>query len=283
MIATMPITEPRQRVMLDTLAPKIARSVALLQQHCPPEGYYLAFSGGKDSCVIKRLAEMAGVAFDAHYAKTTIDPPELVNFIREFHSDVEWQVQKCHMMTAIVNSPNGPPTRKARWCCENYKESASRGRSIVLGVRAAESPRRAKTWRELSEGRHGEPAICPIVYWTDSDVWEFIRREEIPYCKLYDEGFKRLGCIGCPLASTKQRDKDFARWPGYERIWRKAIIANWEKWHDVPNTKTGKPRFHARFSGGQDMWEWWRCGTVAKPITDGCQSELLWTNADWEE
>ena len=48
------------------------------ERRCEDAGYWLAFSGGKDSIVLHRLAEMAGVKFDAHYGLTTIDPPELV-------------------------------------------------------------------------------------------------------------------------------------------------------------------------------------------------------------
>ena len=47
--------------------------------------YWLAFSGGKDSCVILELAKMAGVNFEAHYNVTSVDPPELVRFIKKQH------------------------------------------------------------------------------------------------------------------------------------------------------------------------------------------------------
>ena len=60
----------------------------------PPEGYYLAFSGGKDSVVIKALADMAGVKYDAHYNHTSVEPPELVQFVREHHKDVEIEWHK---------------------------------------------------------------------------------------------------------------------------------------------------------------------------------------------
>jgi phosphoadenosine phosphosulfate reductase len=63
-------------------------AIERLKIFCPPEGYYLAFSGGKDSIVIKKLADMAGVKYDAHYNVTTIDPPDLVRFIRKYHQDV---------------------------------------------------------------------------------------------------------------------------------------------------------------------------------------------------
>lgn len=66
---------------------KVETAIKRLQTFEPPEGYYLAFSGGKDSAVIKALADMAGVKYDAHYNLTSVDPPELVKFIKDFHSD----------------------------------------------------------------------------------------------------------------------------------------------------------------------------------------------------
>jgi len=69
---------------------KVEEAIERLRVFEPPEGYFGAFSGGKDSCVIKELAGMVGVKVDWHYNVTTIDPPELIYFIRKHHSDVVW-------------------------------------------------------------------------------------------------------------------------------------------------------------------------------------------------
>lgn len=61
--------------------------------------------------------------------------------------------------------------------------------------------------------------INPIIDWTTSEVWEFIKEYEIPYCSLYDEGFKRLGCIGCPMGTTRQKIAEFERWPKYKQLY----------------------------------------------------------------
>ena len=66
---------------------KVKVAINRLKLHEPKEGYYLAFSGGKDSCVCYELCKMAGVKFTAHYHVTTVDPPELVYFIREYYHD----------------------------------------------------------------------------------------------------------------------------------------------------------------------------------------------------
>lgn len=66
---------------LDRKVDKVKIAIERLQSFSPPEGYRLAYSGGKDSVVIKRLAEMAGVKFEAHHSCTSVDPPKLVNEI----------------------------------------------------------------------------------------------------------------------------------------------------------------------------------------------------------
>lgn len=69
---------------------KVQTAIDRLKAFEPEDGYYLAFSGGKDSVCIKELAVMAGVKFDAHYSVTTVDPPELTRFILKHHPDVIW-------------------------------------------------------------------------------------------------------------------------------------------------------------------------------------------------
>ena len=67
---------------------RVQLSITILREYEPPEGYYLAFSGGKDSIVLHRLAEMAGVKFTAHYAYSGLDAPELVSFIKSVYPAV---------------------------------------------------------------------------------------------------------------------------------------------------------------------------------------------------
>ena len=65
--------------------------------------------------------------------------------------------------------------------------------------------------------------VNPIIDWTDEDVWEFIHTENIPYCGLYDEGIKRIGCVGCPLEGFAGQRRDFERWPGFRKMYTHAF------------------------------------------------------------
>lgn len=59
--------------------------------------------------------------------------------------------------------------------------------------------------------------LNPIIDWEDEDVWEFILNENLPYCSLYDDGYTRLGCIGCPMNSHAYEELD--RWPKYKEMY----------------------------------------------------------------
>lgn len=235
----------------------IDKEIACLQCFTPNDGqpYWGCFSGGKDSVVIKELARLAGVPIEWHYNITTIDPPELVHFIRDVHPDVRRDGPKNgNFFTRML--VNGFPTRTVRWCCKEYKEATiPEGRRMVMGIRAAESPRRRTAWKQVTRHRGtGDWVINPIIGWTTEDVWNFIRERGLPYCKLYDEpGVTRLGCIGCPMGMSKGKQRQFARWPRYERAWREAFRKLWER-----RTRGGKScAMSLRFSSWEEVWEWW--------------------------
>lgn len=222
----------------------------------PKHGYWLAFSGGKDSCVILDLAKRSGVKFKAFYNVTTIDPPELVRFIRKEHPEVTFNRQQKMGMAEMMATQKGLPSRIIRWCCEEYKHTAGSDWVNILGVRQAESVARKALWRSVMPAtKQNGPAVNPIVAWSDSDVWDYIHDRKLPYCKLYDEGFKRLGCIGCPIAGEHRR-MEFERWPKMELVWRSAAKRYWVKYHGT-KTEEGKDRYCSRFKSGDEFFEWW--------------------------
>jgi phosphoadenosine phosphosulfate reductase len=223
---------------------KVQISLDRIKEFEPPEGYYVAFSGGKDSVVLLDLVKRAGVKYDAHYNITGIDPPELFYFIRDRHPEVQRHRPEMTMWKLIVKT-GMPPTRIARYCCAYLKERGGTGRVVLTGIRWAESDRRRNTRKAVETCYKKQPRflINPIIEWTDKDVWQYIRMNGVKYCSLYDEGFKRLGCIGCPMAD-RHRAAEFARWPRIERLWKKSFQAlldqrlarpiEWQEKHPLP-------------------------------------------------
>lgn len=157
---------------MSELQEKVNKSIERLKAFEPEEGYYLAFSGGKDSVVCKALLEMAGCKFDATYRVTSVDPPELVRFIKEKHPDVIREVPRYSetyrnaklagkpiTMWNLIPEKLMPPTRMVRYCCAALKESGGDGRMTVTGVRWEESLKRKQnqgvvTFPDKTAGRN---------------------------------------------------------------------------------------------------------------------------------
>jgi len=241
----------REPDLFDGTRDKVEIAIERLQHFEPEEGYYLAFSGGKDSVVIQELARLAGVKHDSHYSVTTIDPPELVWFIRRHHADVQWERPEVPFLRRLPQK--GFPQRQRRWCCEEYKENGGNGRFVVTGIRAAESYNRSN--RRMMEpciggGYKGKEKtfLHPIIDWTDEDVWQFIRDGGLPYCSLYDEGWDRIGCLFCPMAS-KQRLTHAERYPRYVAAFIKSFEKLYQNRKDRPSM--------ARWKNGEEMFWWW--------------------------
>lgn len=247
-------TDPQMSLMpehdwdfVDTAVERVLHAWDAHHMMKPDAPMLLAFSGGKDSVclyhICRKASEKAGIPFEemfhAQYNITNLDPPELVRFVRKNYPDVHMHHPVKTIWQLIVEK-HMPPMRNTRYCCKELKEiSQIKGGFSLTGVRHAESPRRALRGgyeivghqlkdRILLNDNDGRRLIehcslksahtCnPIIDWSDEDVWRFIRHERLPYCCLYDEGWHRLGCIGCPLSADEERERSFKRWPGYER------------------------------------------------------------------
>jgi phosphoadenosine phosphosulfate reductase len=211
-----------------------AEAVAFLQQHEPKEGYFLGFSGGKDSVVTHELCRMAHVKFRAVYSCTGIDAPEIVYFIRKYYPDVDFCYPKMSFWRGIKRK--GPPLRTRRWCCDMLKKDPVKKHPLfhnrVLGIRAEESVRRAAMPRlEINGKRKIRKIFKPIFHWLEWHIWDFIEERNLVYSSLYDEGFERIGCVVCPYimhGNLLKLKRNKARWPQFYRVFEK-VVADWHK------------------------------------------------------
>lgn len=216
------------------------------------KGYYLAFSGGKDSQALYHVAKMADVAFEAHYALTTLDPPELVRFIRSNYPDV---ITDRPQMTfaQVCLKKKALPTQRMRFCCAVLKETRGAGTVTLTGVRRQESYKRSKrneaekigskkarfsgTFEQLDQFTRSKElegvqcvngkdkiVINPIIEWSEADVWYFLNEvAKVEHCVLYDRGWRRIGCLFCPMASKREILKQGGEYPKYHALIMRTI------------------------------------------------------------
>jgi len=260
----------------------------LAERSAADRGYYLCTSFGKDSIVIQRLCDEAGVKYEAHNSHTYIDPPELVQFGRNYYPDVIRDKPRMDIW-ALILKKGILPMRNIRYCCKVLKEDGGIGRTCVMGIRAEESNRRAKSWAPWTTRGHDKSelrmfdnddiakelhacvpraklTVNPIYYWDSAALWAFIHDRKMPYCSLYDEGFDRLGCIGCPMAREKARRAEFKRWPTYY----KAFLTVSQKLLD-------SGRF-PNMNSADALMEWWLSDNTQDNPVEG--QEVL---GDWDD
>lgn len=269
------------------------QDAARLSLHRYGKPLLITYSGGKDSQVLVALAERSGIDFEVVNSHTTADAPETVYFIREQFRQMEGRGINCAIekprykgkptsMWSLIPQKMMPPTRLVRYCCSVLKENVGRNRFIATGVRWDESSRR-KNSRGVMELMHrdadkriilmgdndekrklfescelkGKMTVNPIVDWTDDDVWDYIHSERLPVNSLYCEGWKRVGCIGCPLAKRGGRQREFMRWPKYEELYVAAFDRMLEARKKRNLESEGKKFATDDWQTGRDVFRWW--------------------------
>lgn len=273
----------------EQLAINRIQEAARMSEHFYKQPLLITTSGGKDSAVCLALAQRAGIKYEVMHNHTTADAPETVYFIRNEFKRLENMGINCIVsyptykgkstsMWNLIPQKLMPPTRLVRYCCAVLKERGGRGRYITTGVRWAESARR-RDKRGIYETFPSDPskkvilnndnddrrrlfemcrlqrkAVCnPIIDWTDHDVWDYINSEHIPVNPLYSCGFCRVGCIGCPMAGTKGRYREFAYWPKYQTMYIHAFERMLEE-------RQRRGKLDSSWSMGtraEDVFHWW--------------------------
>ena len=267
-------------------------AIEVLKAFEPDDGYYLCYSGGKDSDCIRILADLAGVKHEIHHNLTTADAPETVYYVKSIPNVI---IDKPEIsMWRLIEKKMVPPTRLVRYCCAELKERGGKGKVKITGVRKKESARRAKQGglvkiigkpatvekkavelgaevgktnggglilnmdndpsRRLVEHcyRTTSTMVNPIIEWSDTDVWDFLKAHGCKSNPLYECGLKRVGCIGCPMAG-KNRYAEFERWPKYRAMY----VAAFDRMLEARRRAGKKERPNTQWFNGESVMRWW--------------------------
>lgn len=191
-------------------------------------------------------------------------------------------------MRDLIIKKGLPPTRLMRYCCSELKERKlpeTKSCFFSFGIRKAESVQRSKRcalevitsskknrvaidvdlsgdeqlmlFNDNDEKRKqfenctvkGVRAINPMIYWTDSELWGFLNTYEVPYCELYNDGFTRLGCIGCPMSGKKGKIEMETHYPKFKDYYIKTFDSMLKQ-----RNENGKS---TQWQTGEDVYKWW--------------------------
>lgn len=294
----------------------ILKTAAKISKEYYHKPLILTYSGGKDSDVMLQLALecLDTDEFEVLNSHTTVDAPETVYYIREKFKELEakgvkttiqmprYQDGRFKSIWTLIVDKEMPPTRLARYCCKELKETSAPNRMVAVGVRESESIKRRgrdtfslrgknkteylyydiKHVKEVFEDdvrlrKEGEVGantegvwdctfiarakknndiVCnPIYKWLDNEVWMFIEDRGMKYNPLYDKGFTRVGCIGCPLAYNQA--KELEMYPKYKQNYINAFQRMLEKRRAKGKDDiTVKGGLH-KLTDGEVVYRWW--------------------------
>ena len=253
--------------------------------------------------MLLHLARASGIPFEVLHSLTTADAPETVRHVYDTFRRLEEKGVKCTVdkhvqpdgsrvtMWNLIQKKLMPPTRLMRYCCAALKEGGGKNRFIATGVRWAESTARKRRGglevltskpqsklilsNDNDEDRRlfetcqlkGKRVVNPIIDWKDNEVLDYATIEKIPMNPLYCEGFHRVGCVGCPMAS-KARTMEFARYPKIKAAYIRAF--------DRMLEERRKRSLPCQWQSVVDVFHWWMEDGVlpGQEVLDGFEEDV---------
>lgn len=274
---------------LKELEEKAIMRLKLFEPKEPVDPYYLAYSGGKDSDTILILAELAGVRFEAVHNLTTADAPETVYYVRSKPNvridkpEISmWELipQKLMPPTRLIRyccSELKERGGQGRVVVTGVRKAESKAREERTGsVQIIGKPQTTKKlaeeigaeYRQSKQGgiilnndntedrelvehcyMQSKVMVNPIYDWEDADVWEFLKYYGCKSNPLYECGFKRVGCIGCPMTNVKERWREFANYPKFK--------GNYIRAFDRMIQKRNERGLSTDWQNGKDVFRFW--------------------------
>ncbi|MDR1404021.1 MAG: phosphoadenosine phosphosulfate reductase family protein [Candidatus Methanoplasma sp.] len=185
--------------------------------------FHVAFSGGKDSCVLLDLVKKAlpKDSFVVVFGDTGMEFPDTYDVVEQTglqctKEGIPFYTAKSHIDPKDSWVLFGPPSRAIRWCCSVHKSTPQtlKMREITrkydytglafVGVRGSESSSRSKYEYECyGKKQRGQYSYNPLLEWTSAEIWLYIYANNIPLNEAYKKGSARVGCICCPMGGGK--------------------------------------------------------------------------------
>ena len=180
----------------------------------------IAFTGGKDSSVLLDLTRRAfdgKIPFKVITIDTSAEFPEIKEFIEKLKQG--WGFDLLTYSNKEALKANYPIAKDKADCCNTLKTSPLKEsikdlhlKAMFTGIRKDETEARAN---EIYFSKRKDPhhfRVHPILHFTEKDIWDYIKLNNLPYCSLYEQGYRSIDCAPCTQKTTM--DKSIAERSG---------------------------------------------------------------------
>lgn len=189
---------------MKTLQQKIKKSRQLIHKigsQYTPEKIAVAWTGGKDSTVLLDLVRRAynnQVPFKVFFNDSTLEFPEVYQFVKRITQQWQLDLLQIKPTEKELAGFNQSPPQKQKELLRKMKISAI-NRAIkqyhfsvfLSAIRRDEHPARAQ--EKFLSPRKDHLRVHPVLHFTEKDIWDYVKQENVPYVPLYDQGYRSLG------------------------------------------------------------------------------------------
>lgn len=215
---------------LTTLNDKVAKSREVLKEALErfPGKIALAWTGGKDSTTsMHLLRDISGgrVPIPVLNIDTSVKFKEIYEFRDRIAGewDLDLRIERNDAALEEIRI-----AKNKEECCLRLKAEVIAQamvkygwEALITGLRWDEQPDRAQVDYFVPYDTPPHVRVQPILHFTELDIWQYIKNNDVPYCVLYKKGYRSLGCEPCTKLGRAGRDERAGRDQSKEEIMKR--------------------------------------------------------------
>lgn len=173
--------------------------------------------------LITQVKPDAAVIFldtDFHFKETY----ELVDRVQTRYPKLRIIRQKPDLTPEVQANRYGEKlwARRPDLCCQLRKVDPLRKQlkqydAWISGLRHEQSPTRRNVPFINKDEKFQSVKICPLIYWTWAQVWDYVHVHDLPYNPLHDRDYPSIGCIYCTRPVKPGEDQRAGRWSAFDK------------------------------------------------------------------
>lgn len=147
--------------------------------------------------VMEKVKERYGIEIEVYYPQKT----SVEEMIKKYGEDLFYKSLELRKLCCQVRKVE--PLNRALSNCSAW----------ICGLRREQAVTRTQVKKvEIDKAHGGIVKLNPLAYWTEKELWDYIKTNDVPYNALHDKGYPSIGCVPCTRAIKPGENIRAGRW-----------------------------------------------------------------------